>query len=187
MPQEIPEVGTLLSDRYRLLEAVARGGSGHVFRAESTVTGAPLAVKWIPDPDPEALAKEIHHTIAPRHRNIVPLLDVGEHAGIPFLVCPWLDGGTLRAHPPEDWPETLSILEDVLAGLSYGHSWGILHCDVKPENILFGDGRWQVTDFGISHTMNVPDPSGRARGTPIYAAPEIITHDRSIQRPWTDL
>lgn len=179
-----PLVGTML-DRYRLDALLGGGGMAQVFRATDPTAGRTVAIK-VPHPrltaDPAFVARflrEARVVARLEHPHIVPLYDVGEERGLPFIVMPYLSGGTfadpLRAGLIPD--EALALLGPVAAALDYAHVRGVVHRDVKPDNILFsGEGEPILTDFGVARVLGdaTLTAAGTQVGTAPYLAPELI-------------
>ena len=156
----LPREGIARPDRYRVYQLMATGGMSRVYRAYDTVMSREVAIKVLPPAfaeDPvrvERFRLEVRRVAALTHANIVPLLDHGEGNGSLFLVMPFYpsalreilrERGTLRL------TETIAITRQIAAALDYAHQHGLIHRDVKPENILLdGEGRALLTDFGIS-------------------------------------
>jgi len=117
-----------------------------------------------------------------RHNNILTVFAYGEEEGVPYIVCEFVDGGTLaeRLNGAVLMPDALQVLTPVASALDYAHSQGVLHRDVKPSNImLLSDGTPVLTDFGLakvfgSETITV---TGQVLGTPEYMAPELVSGD----------
>jgi len=189
--------GVTIAGRYRIISQVGAGGMGVAYRAWDVVRGLPVVVK-IPkkslqdDPNfSERFAREIRTVQGISHPHVVPIMDVGEHEGLPFVVMRFLPGGSLgqrrlrdeQGRPKANPPGLLHLwLPQVAAALDHVHAVGVVHRDVKPENIFF-DARWGafLGDFGIAKV--VADSEGGRRdqtltatsmaiGTPHYMAPE---------------
>lgn len=178
--------------RYRLLEKLGEGGMAIVYKAFDTRLETEVAVKVIRT---ERLTEETKDRALKRfereakalarltHPNIVKVMDYGEHEGKPYLVMPYLPGGTLKQKmgKPVPWSESSRILLPIIEALEFSHSQGMVHRDVKPSNILLTHGgQPMLTDFGIAkildneETMDLTGTSA-AVGTPEYMAPEQTT------------
>jgi eukaryotic-like serine/threonine-protein kinase len=126
--------------------------------------------------------------------NIVPVLTAGETNGLPFYTMPFVEGESLRAHlgrGPLPIADVVSILKDVARALGYAHSHGVVHRDIKPDNVLLSAGTAVVTDFGIAKASSASRTGGaRATltqvgtsiGTPAYMAPEQAAGDTQLDR-----
>ncbi|MDL2718200.1 MAG: protein kinase [Acidobacteriota bacterium] len=182
--------------RYEILLPLGAGGMGEVYRARDTRLEREVAVKVLPEgfaASPEALARfasEARSVAALSHPNILALFDVGEEDGVHYAVSELLEGETLRvamAHGPIPPRRALDIAREVADGLAAAHEKGIVHRDVKPENIfLTRDGRAKVLDFGLArHDVSRRDPDdtrsptlaaiserGVVLGTVAYMSPE---------------
>lgn len=166
--------------RYRIGRLLGRGATSAVYRAEDVHTGRAVAVKTIPA-SPELLSRiEVEIRAAQRleHPNIVRLLDWGRGNGLVYLVWELVDGPSLGqacrdARPTAGWA-TRRIIE-VLDALDHAHGRGIIHRDVKPENILIdADGRARLADFGVARLTDhsTMTASGSLVGTIAYMSPE---------------
>ena len=182
--------------RYEVLEEVGRGGAAVVFRARDPSTGRIVALKLLKRVGKDALVRwdrerRLLDSFTERD-GIVPLLDAS--ADPPFVVLPFLEGGTLRDRLvkgalPVD--ETVTLVERLARSLGRAHEKGIVHRDVKPENILFDErGVALLADFGIAKHFNDTTPgasqsvdlsrTGEMRGTAGYMAPEQILGKREV-------
>lgn len=176
---------------YWVVEIVARGAYGIVYRAEHVHLGHSVAIKFIHaylnTPQQQAsFHLEAQTLVRLRHSNIVRLLDFGLDEDSPYLVSEYAPGGSLRdslgqqASQPLHLREARSILAQIGRALTYVHTQGIVHRDLKPENILFDkDGRALLADFGIARVKRTISASGvgsagspMGLGTPPYMAPE---------------
>lgn len=177
--------GQVLDNTYELLERLGGGGMGVVYRARDRRLGRDVAVKLLrrtggaDDEDLRRLFdREARATAQLVHPNIVTLLHVGEHDGHPYLVLELLSGETLAARLARRGRlpvgEALSVLDAVLAALAFAHERGVLHRDLKPNNVFItGDERVKVLDFGVALSLDSQaGPVTRAAGTPGYMAPE---------------
>ncbi|HXL15287.1 MAG TPA: protein kinase, partial [Methylomirabilota bacterium] len=174
-----------LSGRYDVKGELARGGMGRVFEARDMKHGRSVAIKVL-DPElaaaigPARFRAEIETAARLSHPHIVPLFDSGETEGLLYYVMPLLTGESLRARlqrerqlPIED---AIRIAREVSDALRYAHDQGLVHRDVKPENIVLTGGHALVLDFGIARASDaVPTPETHtvaAIGTPAYMSPE---------------
>jgi HAMP domain-containing protein len=196
--------GELLADRYRIEEEIGSGGMGIVYRAMDCRLGELVAVKLLrPEvvaADPQAFERftqELRLARRITHRNVVRTHDLGESDGVPFLTMEYIQGSSLAsviasrgALPP---PAVLSIGKQLLRALAVAHEQGVIHGDLKPQNLLIGaNGVLKVTDFGVARLIRgaVPERERRAAqaaeasllaqlagaviGTPQYMAPEQL-------------
>jgi TolB-like protein len=171
---------------------------GVVYRARDPRLEREVAIKLLPaelSRDPGRLARlrrEARTTAALSHPNLLAIHDIGDHLGVPYLVCELLEGESLRerlAGHPIQWREALSITRDVASGLAAAHGRGIVHRDLKPGNIfLLEDGRAKILDFGLAalgsaegleatglssaQTLDKLTVEGVVLGTVGYMAPE---------------
>ncbi|CAA9314322.1 MAG: Probable serine/threonine-protein kinase pknL [uncultured Frankineae bacterium] len=197
-PVADPLLGSLLDSRYRLDRPIARGGMATVYAATDTRLDRPVAVKVMrpglaSDPDfVERFAREARAAARLSAPEVVAVHDQGTDAatGTAYLVMERVSGGTLRdvlrergALPPA---RALDLLEPVLVALAAAHAAGLVHRDVKPENVLLSDdGRVKVADFGLARaieTSTVTATTGLLIGTVAYLAPEQVEHGRTDTR-----
>jgi predicted ATPase/serine/threonine protein kinase len=177
-------VGTVLNSRYRLDEELGRGAMGTVYRGHDTLLDRDVAVKVLSaevlSPDTRArLLREARAAAQLRHPNIVPAFDAGEAEGTPYIVME-LEGPSLLDRPPGTLEEVVSIARQMCAALEHAHSHGIVHRDVKPENVLVAaDGLVKLADFGLVRTAaSRLTAEDTVVGTVYYLAPEqILGHE----------
>lgn len=180
-----PLVGRVL-ERYRILARISSGGMGTVYLAEHTALRRRVAVKILPPElarDPEYAARFRREALAAariEHPNVVQVYDVGEYEGRPFLVRQYVEGLTLaeilRQSGRLDFKEAARVAREVARGLAAAHARGVIHRDVKPENILVSEnGEIRLFDFGIALAPAAPGEAGRSGllvGTPHFLSPE---------------
>ena len=187
----LPAPGDMVG-RYRVLAELARGGMGVVLRGVDAELQRPVAIKVLAAdaPDDETVARfktEARATARLDHPNLVGVLDVGVDAGRPYLVMPLIEGESLsdRLHHggPLDQAAALELGLALADGMAYAHARGVLHRDLKPQNVLVeAGGRVKVTDFGMARLLDPPVSGtttlirltldGQVLGTPAYMAPE---------------
>ena len=183
-----PRIGTVLHERYRVIERIGDGAMGAVYRGERVQLGRPVAIKFLLEEfasSPDALRRfEVEARAMSRvaHPNCVPVTDFGLDDGTPYLVMEYAAGHSLRRvlHEEGRLPpaRAVAIVRQVLAGLVHAHGQGIVHRDIKPENILCssveGHGEHvKILDFGLAKLRDdAPFTSGMALGTPGYMSPE---------------
>lgn len=188
-----------LSGRYRLEREVGAGGMATVYLAEDVRHHRRVALKVLKPELTELLGaerflKEIEVTAKLHHPHILPLFDSGEVAAAPgpsalFFVMPFVEGESLRARLERErqlpLDAAIDLTKQVAAALDYAHRQGVVHRDVKPENILIHDGQALLTDFGIALALSQADATrltgtGLSIGTPAYMSPEQATGERDI-------
>src|SRR5688572_32991361 len=183
-----------LGNAYILEQELGGGGMSQVFVAEEVAFGRKVVVKVLPpgrtgDVNIERFKREIQVAARLQHAHIVPVLTAGETNGLPFYTMPFVDGESLRgrlAKGPLSTAETVNILRDVARALAYAHERGVVHRDIKPDNVMVAGGSAVVTDFGIAKAISAsrtdtPDATltqvGTSLGTPAYMAPEQAAGD----------
>lgn len=191
---EVLAPGQVLDGAYELIERIGGGGMGVVFRARDLRLGREVAVKTLRQAfDDDALRlfeREARATAQLLHPNIVTLHHVGVHDGRPFLVLELLTGETLAARLARrafTANEALDIIDAVLAAVGFAHDRGVLHRDLKPNNVIItSDERIKVLDFGIALSLDAaPGTVTRNAGTPGYMPPE--QRDGGTQDARTDV
>ncbi len=195
MDPVLDRLGVAVRDRYRLERELGRGGMATVVLAEDLRHRRPVALKVL-DPrlaaslGPARFLREIEIAAHLVHPHILGLLDSGEAEGLLYYVMPYVPGDSLRARLQRDGElpvdAAVRVLREVLDALAYAHGQGIVHRDVKPENILFVGEHVQVSDFGVAKALQAAGSSssltstGLAVGTPAYMAPEQAAGDPDV-------
>lgn len=175
--------GTLLGGRYRILEQIGMGGMATVYRAndeklERSVTVKVLKEEFTEDEDFRSRFKtEARAAAKLSHPNIVNVYDVGEGNGIYYIVMEYVHGETLKKviqkSAPLDNVTTLSIAIQMASALEHAHQHGVVHRDIKPQNILISmDGTIKITDFGIARAAADATTTDTALGSVYYFSPE---------------
>jgi TolB-like protein len=175
--------------RYRILEPLGEGGMGRVFLAEDPALGRRVAIKVLPsevasDPDRRArLLYEARAASALNHPGIVTIHDVGEDGGVLYVAMERVDGKTLRAWrgaAPRTPVEVLSLVRQVAGALAVAHRAGLVHRDLKPDNVMVrDDGLAKVLDFGLARSVArdaevTRTQPGAVLGTAPYMSPEQV-------------
>jgi eukaryotic-like serine/threonine-protein kinase len=198
-----PLHGALLGGRYRIVGRLAQGGMAAVYEARDERLERTVAIKIIhPDRGDkrglQRLTEEAKTVARLAHPNVVAVYDEGEHEGVPYLVMEYVRGRTLREVLGDrrrlDPSESLAVIEQVLAALAVAHRAGLVHRDVKPENILVApppngsgdlvDAVVKVADFGLAHAVEPTrrGKSGELVATAQYVAPELVAGERADPR-----
>ena len=195
--QLLDHLQTALTAAYALERELGGGGMSRVFLGVERALGRRVVVKVL-SPDlaasvsAERFKREIQLTAQLQHPHIVPILTAGEMDGLPFYTMPYVEGESLRVRLVRSGvlsvAEVSSILRDVARALDFAHEKGVVHRDIKPDNILLAGDSATVTDFGIGKAIAASRLSGDdaltqlgiAVGTPAYMAPEQIAADPSL-------
>ena len=186
-----------MSGSYTLERELGGGGMSRVFVAEELRLRRKVVVKVL-SPElaqgisVERFEREIQTVAALQQANIVPVLTAGDTNGLPFYTMPFVEGESLRARlarGPLPVAEVVGILRDVSKALAYAHQRGVVHRDIKPDNVLISGGVAVVTDFGIAKAISASRTAaggatltqiGTSIGTPAYMAPEQAAGDPDI-------
>ncbi|MEO7042625.1 MAG: serine/threonine-protein kinase, partial [Gemmatimonadaceae bacterium] len=205
LDDDTPLLPELVAGRYQILREAGRGGMAIVYVARDLKHGRDVAVKAVRPELSAALGrtrflKEIEIAARLRHPNVVPLYDSGEIAAEPadaegdtagssilYYVMPYEAGHSLRELLERDGPlpiaDAVRILRDICEALAHAHQHGIVHLDIKPDNVLLAGRHAMVTDFGVARAVSeaAVEPtlalSGIALGTAAYMAPEQAAND----------
>lgn len=188
----------LLGSTYTLDRELGGGGMARVFVATEETLGRKVVIKVLP---PEVAAgvkverfkREIQFLARLTHPHVVPLLAAGGSGNLFYYVMPFVQGESLRTRIVQrgELPvaQVIRTLREVASALAFAHGEGIVHRDIKPDNVLLSGGSAMVTDFGVAKALSVStgdgDPNGLtslgiALGTPSYIAPEQATADPSM-------
>jgi eukaryotic-like serine/threonine-protein kinase len=181
----VTAVGTLLSERYRLDAMVGTGGMSTVYRAFDTVLERQVAIKLMhreiaEDSDQlERFRREARAVAQLNHAHVVGVIDAGEDERTPYIVFEYVEGETLKERIRRCGrlaiPEAVAYAIEIARALGAAHARGIVHRDVKPQNVLIDEeGTAKVTDFGIARTLDQEGltADGRVLGTTDYVSPE---------------
>ena len=201
-------VGTRLGP-YEVQHAIGAGGMGVVYRADDSRLGRKVAIKILPHAHGDHLKRferEARTIGSLNHPNLLTLYDIGTFEDTPYLVTELLDGETLRLKLQRGrlrLREAIQIAADVARGLAAAHEAGVVHRDIKPDNIFVtGEGRIKILDFGIAKLTRVDEPepaasdigsdatltptattdTGMMLGTPGYMSPEQLDGDKIDER-----
>jgi len=189
------EIGTVLADRYEILQLLGRGGMGAVYKARDTELDRVVALKLIRPElarNPEILRRFKQELILARqvtHKNVIRIFDLGQSGGIKFITMDFVEGQDLRVllvergkFPPE---QAARVMLQICHALEAAHSEGVIHRDLKPQNIMVApDGRVYVMDFGIARSAHLPGmtQTGALIGTPEYMSPEQARGEKLTAR-----
>jgi eukaryotic-like serine/threonine-protein kinase len=184
-----------LAGRYALERKLGAGGMAVVYLAQDVRQNRKVAIK-VMHPDLAAVVgadrflREIQTTANLQHPHILPLFDSGLVEGTVFYVMPYLEGESLRARLAREVQlpvaDALRITTEVAAGLDYAHRHGVIHRDIKPDNVLFQDGRAVLADFGIALAQSTDGTrirmteAGVSVGSPSYMSPEQAAGQQNL-------
>jgi serine/threonine-protein kinase len=198
VPDFIETLSSHLSDCYAVERELGGGGMSRVFVAMEKKLERRVVIKVLPEDvaagiSSDRFRREIQLAAKLQHPHIVPVLSAGEVDGKPYFTMPYIDGESLRQRidrggelPLDD---ALRILRDVASALSYAHKNGVVHRDIKPDNVMLEDEYALVTDFGVAKALTAAaeagapgtlTTAGTALGTPAYMSPEQAVADPAV-------
>src|SRR3990172_1901810 len=184
-----------VTDAYRVEKELGGGGMSRVFLAEEVRLGRKVVIKVLPPEmaagvNVERFEREIQLAARLQHPHVVPLLTAGSAGHILYYIMPFIKGEALRAKLAREGElpvgEAVRILRDVADALAYAHREGVIHRDIKPDNVLLSDNHAVVTDFGVAKAVSASTGEssltslGVALGTPAYMAPEQAVADPHV-------
>jgi eukaryotic-like serine/threonine-protein kinase len=185
-----------LGGRYVVERELGRGGMASVYKARLEGRGEPVAIK-VMNPnladalDSKRFIREMGVAASLDHPLIVPLIDSGHAGAALYYVMPLVEGESLYERLERErrlpLPEALGIARDVATALEYAHQRGMLHRDVKPENILLAGGRALIADFGLARAIGAADytkltATGVIVGTVYYMSPEQLREEADLDQ-----
>ena len=189
-PGVTTDAAPLIGGRYQILSLAGSGSMGSVYRARDTELGEIVALKFLRSDlvhSPEMLERfrrEVRLARRVAHRHVARVYDIGEHGRDRFLTMAFIEGEPLRALLVRSRPlpvaRAVEIARAICQGLTAAHAVGVIHRDLKPDNVMIGaDGIVAITDFGIARSASVADGAatstlGSAIGTPAYMSPEQV-------------
>jgi serine/threonine-protein kinase len=196
----LAELQAHFADRYDVERELGGGGMSRVFVARDLKLDRRVVIKLLPPHvtatiSVERFKREIMLAAGLQHPNIVPVLNAGEFGDLPYFVMPFIEGESIRtrmARGPLSVRETVTVLKDVVRALSFAHNRGIIHRDIKPDNVLLSAGAAVVTDFGVAKAITASRQAGArsaaptitgmgtSLGTPAYMAPEQAAADPAL-------
>ncbi|MEZ4223207.1 MAG: protein kinase [Polyangiaceae bacterium] len=196
-PEPMEQALTVLSERYELLALVGAGAMGSVYRARDRELDEIVALKMLRAEFTdsayilERFKREVKLARRISHASVARVFDIGEHEGRRFLTMEFIAGESLAAlltgRPPLSVARGLAIAQGICAGLAAAHEAGVVHRDLKPDNVMMTPaGKPVITDFGIARTLEADDAKrtahGAVVGTPAYMAPEQVEGKRVDER-----
>src|SRR2546426_9020495 len=180
-----------LGDAYRIERELGGGGMSRVFLAQETALKRQVVIKVLPPEmaagvNVERFRREVELAASLQHPHIVPLLSAAASGDLLYYTMPLVEGESLRAKLARQGElpvsETIRVLADVADALAYAHAHGVVHRDIKPDNVLISGKHAVVTDFGVAKAVSASSGGsltslGVALGTPAYMAPEQAAAD----------
>src|SRR6476619_372428 len=184
-----------LGDAFRIERELGGGGMSHVFLARETALGRQVVIKVLPPEmaasvNIERFRREIQLAASLQHPHIVPVHAASQVDDLFYYTMPLVEGESMRAKLAREGglpiSDAIRILIDVAEGLAYAHAHGVVHRDIKPDNILISGNHAVVTDFGVAKAVSAATGEssltsiGVALGTPAYMAPEQAAADPHV-------
>jgi serine/threonine-protein kinase len=188
--EPLERLKSALADRYTIERQIGAGGMADVYLTHDLRHNRKVAIKVMHRDLAELVGvdrflREIETTAKLQHPHILPLFDSGSIDGTVFYVMPYVEGESLRSRLKRETQlpiaDALRITKEIATGLGYAHRHGVIHRDIKPDNVLFQDGQAVLADFGISlpksdnHSTTRLTQAGVSLGTPAYMSPEQVT------------
>jgi serine/threonine protein kinase/Flp pilus assembly protein TadD len=192
MPDVLDALQGALTGRYRFEREVGRGGMATVYLAQDLKHRRPVAVKVLhphlaANVGADRFLREIEIAAGLNHPHILTLIDSGSADGLLYYVMPFVEGESLRGRLTRAGrlpvAEAVELTRKVAGALAYAHSRGVIHRDVKPENVMLHEGEAMVTDFGIAKALSGTETltqTGISLGTPAYMSPEQASGEHEI-------
>lgn len=184
-----------MADRYTIERKIGAGGMADVYLAHDVRHNRKVAIKIMRNELAQRVGvdrflREIETTAKLQHPHILPLFDSGTVEGTVFYVMPYVEGESLRGRLKRETQlpvaDALRIATQIASGLGYAHRHGVIHRDIKPDNVLFQDGQAVVADFGLALPVDDEDAhtrmtkAGLTMGTPYYMSPEQATGQQRV-------
>lgn len=195
MEEALRNINEIIDDRYKVLEVIGEGGMAIVYKAHDIITDKDVAVKMM---RPETAAnktnfsrfeREARAAASLNHQNIVKVVNVGNFEGLPYMVNEFIHGQTLKeiieVRGKFSFLESCDIMYQLCSAVMYAHSHGVIHRDIKPQNIfLTQDGTIKLGDFGIATFQNATHVTNNDSvvGSVHYMAPEITQGNPASER-----
>ena len=177
--------GNYIADRYEVLDKIGTGGMSDVYKAKDHILGREVAVKVLKQEFAEDVTfvtkfrSEAQSAAGLEHANIVNIYDVGSENGMYYIVMEYVEGITLKTYIEKkgrlNFKEAISIAIQVGRGIEAAHNKGIIHRDIKPQNIIIStEGKVKVTDFGIARASSSNTIHADVMGSVHYSSPEQV-------------